>query len=146
MLRSIILSRVLYALLWRVACTKENTVTENKIHRLQLLPGAWKLRSAAGGFRLPGFAGDFPAGNGTLRIFTDSTYQRFSKGNFYDSGIYKLTSGINPATSSAIDDMLLNRDTTLPFYFHIADDTLTIYVGVIEANGIIDKYVRIKNP
>lgn len=145
MVRNIFLLFVLCFLLFPAACKKENTHAENMISGLQNLPGIWELRSAKGGYA-PGFGGDFTAGNGTKWSFTDSTYKRYSKGNFYDSGIYKLSSGINPATSTTMNAMLLNSDTILPFYFHIANDTLTLYVGVIEADGIMDKYVRIENP
>jgi len=48
------------------------------------------LQSAYGGYA-PGYGGDFTAGNGTLWEFTESTYLRYNKGNFYDSGTHMLT-------------------------------------------------------
>lgn len=145
MLRNIILFTVLCFLLFPVSCTKENAVKENKIHGQQTLPGTWELRSAYGGYS-PGFGGDFAAGNGTLWIFTDSNFERISKGNLYDSGRYHISSGINPATGTNMDMLTLDVDFGPSFYFNIANDTLTLYLGIVAADGTIDKYVRIKNP
>ncbi len=129
-----------------IGCKKDISTTNNKVPGLQTLPGVWELRYLYGGST--GLAGPDKTkpGNGYIKHFADTAYWFTSKGKVWDSGAYKLTKGVNPETNAVSDAMLLNNDTLLPRYFHIANDTLTIYTGIVFADGSIEKYVRIANP
>ena len=116
---------------------------DNAVHGPQTLPGEWELRSVAGGLGPTG-GSDYAVGNGYRWKFSDSNYWYYAKHIPTDSGTYKLSSGINPQTSQQTDAMLFNG-TTYPLYFTIANDTLTIYRGVVAADGTIEKYIRIAN-
>jgi hypothetical protein len=128
-----------------ISCDKDSTKANNKVHGLQTLPGAWELRSWYGG-NGPAGGGSLAPGNGDIKRFTDSLYWFASNGRVWDSGSYKLTTGINPDTRKEMDALLVKGDTSFPTFFHIADDTLTIYNGSVAWDGTVLKYVRIATP
>jgi len=129
-----------------ISCKKDGTQAKNKVHGLQTLPGAWELRYMYGGGTGLAVPEKTRSGNGYIKRFTDSVYWFANEDKVWDSGTYKLTTGINPETNVETDAMILHGDTLLPRYFQIADDTLTIYTGIVAADGTIEKYVRIYTP
>src|SRR3954469_12718643 len=102
-----------------ISCKKDGTHANNKAHGLQTLPGAWELRYMYGGGT--GLAGPDKTkpGNGFIKRFTDNAYWFASENKVWDSGTYKLTTGINPETNTETEAMILNGDTLLPRYFDI---------------------------
>ena len=126
-------------------CNKNSTKADNKVHGLQTLPGAWEFRLGYGGYSATG-GGTAAPGNGNIKRFTDNAYWVAYEYVVKDSATYTLAKGINPETNIEADAMVLNGDTNSPVFFHIADDTLTIYHGVTAAGGTVKKYVRIYTP
>lgn len=144
MIRISVIFFVVAFLLPPVACTKENSVMNNKINGPQTLPGIWELRSVSGGNNSNN-PGTFEPGNGNLWRFTNTTYHIYNNGSIADSGIYTISNGINPQTGMQSDALLLDGFTLYPLYFDITNDTLTFYHGIVAADGTINKYVRIAN-
>jgi len=127
-----------------LGCKKTNSVPDNSVHGERALPGVWELRSVYGGNSVAG-GGNYLPGNGYKWKFTGTAYWLYVNNTVADSGLYKLSSGVNPQTSLETNAMILN-DTPFSLYYEIANDTLTIYRGVVAADGTIEKYVRIENP
>lgn len=144
MKRNTISGFVLAFLLISTACTKNNTIVNNRINGPQTVPGIWELRSV-NGRNNPNNPGNFEPGNGNLWSFTNTTYSVSSNGSIVDSGTYTISNGINPQTGSQSDALLLDSFTLYPLYFDIINDTLTFYNGIVAADGTINKYVRIEN-
>lgn len=144
MIRISIIVLAVAFLLSSAACTKENSLMNNKINGPQTLPGIWELRSVSGGNN-PNNPGTFEQGNGNLWSFTNTTYRIYSNGSIADSGAYTISNGINPQTGMQSDALLLGTFTSFPLYFDITNDTLTFYNGIVAADGTINKYVRIEN-
>ncbi len=127
------------------SCNKESIEAHDAVAGLQTLPGVWELRSVYGGNNVS-IIGDYEPGNGHIDRFTDDRYWFANPGSPTDSGSYRISSGINPATDTTSEVMIYNGDISWFRYFSIAGDTLTIYNGEVAYDGTIDKYVRIANP
>lgn len=135
---------VIAALFVTQGCKKTSAdINDNAVHGPQTLPGEWELRSLTGGLGPTG-GSDYQPGNGNKWKLSDSTYWLYTNNIATDSGAYKISSDINPQTTLETSALLLNG-TVYPLYFSIANDSLTIYRGVVAADGTIEKYVRIKN-
>lgn len=109
------------------------------------LTGTWELRSVYGGYSATG-GGNFEPGNGSIWQFSDNNYWYYSEGVTIDSGSYKQTSGINPQTNINTNALVFKNDTGWNVYYQITGDTLTLYSGVVAADGTVSKYVRVDTP
>ncbi|MCW3086690.1 MAG: hypothetical protein JWQ78_76, partial [Sediminibacterium sp.] len=107
------------------------------------LRNSWELRSSYGGFGLPNRNPNFAAGNGNILIILDSTYEEHSNGQLQKTGPYTLTKDTCRATGRFMDAMVFDRPPNFKRFFEIVRDTLVIYIGVIAADGMIEKFVRI---
>ena len=123
------------------ACKGSKATDENTTYS-DSLNGAWELRTVIGGFRAPGPDPVYAAGNGNIWAFTDSTYKQYDKGNLVDSGVFSIVRDTCPATNTLMEAFVPGNDHIKMFY-EISMDTLTMYVGIIAADGYIAKYVRI---
>lgn len=106
------------------------------------IKGSWELRHVAGGFRAPGQSPDYAPGNGDIWKFSDSTYQHYSNGQLSDEGSYTLTKDTSLATGRYMDALILSNGNW-KLFFEISKNTLTLYVGIIAADGVIETYERI---
>lgn len=139
------LAIVFICILLGISCSKDVAKTNNVVAGLQTLPGNWELRSFFGG-TTAAMAGNYKPGNGRTAQFTNDEFWFAYPGYETYTGNYTLSSGINPETNTEMNAMILNKDSLLPRYFTIADDTLTLYTGVVAGDGTIEKFVRIANP
>jgi hypothetical protein len=73
-------------------CAKDKN-NQHAIDKTELA-GTWELRQAQGGM-MP--AATYPAGNGNLLKFTQTTYERYEKGSLQKSGSYQLVSDTTAA-------------------------------------------------
>lgn len=132
------------------SCKKETAALKNKTTQFNIsddLKGSWELREMIG-IQVPGMSPYFAAGNGNTWVFGDSTYERHivSTAPAYHtdlSGTYK-TGNDTAASYPGIPThyFLLDGDPTYKLYFNISNDTLSIYWGIIAADGHIEKCVR----
>jgi len=144
MKQNIYLSALIFSILISVGCHRTKSVDEKKVYS-NSLQGDWELRNVFGGFGPPGRPTNFPAGNGHIRSFKDSTFKYYADGKLVDSGTFALTRDTCPATQTLMDAFILSNSYGHKIFFEISKDTLTLYNGVIAADGTIEKYVRINN-
>ncbi len=123
-----------------LSCTKTNIETVSNS-----IKGTWELRHVEGGYRAPGTNPDYPPGNGTIWKFTDSTYQYYGSGPLLAQGSYTLTKDTSLATGRYMDAFILNNNNSAELFFEISNNTLTLYRGIIAADGTIETYERIGN-
>lgn len=110
----------------------------------QSLPGSWELRYLEGGYILSIQTGSYPPGNGNIYKFTDNSYWHYSGGQLIDSGGYRITKDtISPFQKNM--DMLtfINVNTPRSVFFEFSNNNLTIYSGIIAADGTIGTYSRL---
>lgn len=110
------------------------------------LAGAWELRSVYGGYRLANSEPNYGPGNGHIWLFTDTSYQLYSKGQVLTSGKYIHTKDISPATGDVMDAIVIPENSNLKIHYGFLNDTLVFYQGTIAADGTIEKYVRVQPP
>ena len=135
----------LLVILVTLGCNRSKTTDEKKNYS-DALEGAWELRNVFGGFGPPGRPNNFAPGNGNIRSFKDSTFQYYANGKLVDSGTFTLTRDTCPATQTVMDAFILSNSYGHEIFFEISKDTLTLYNGIIAADGTIEKYVRTNNP
>jgi hypothetical protein len=109
------------------------------------LQGVWELRHVEGGFRAPGTSPDYAPGNGNMWKFSDSTYQYYVNGQLSVQGSYTLTKDISPATGKNMDALILDSNNNWKLFFEISNNTLTLYRGIVAADGTIETYEKIGN-
>ena len=127
-----------------LGCNRSKTSDEKKIYS-DSLQGAWELRELRGGM-IAGLSPYYSPGNGNVWSFSDSTFKHYAEGKLVDSGTYTLTRDTCPATLTEMDAFVLSNSYGYEIFFEISKDTLTLYTGVIAADGTIAKYIRINSP
>lgn len=107
---------------------------------------SWELRSSYGGFRAPVRNPSYQPGNGYIWKFTNTNYQLYSEGQVVSSGGYTMTKDTSVAAGRLMDALIINsgQNYNEKIFIQIAKDTLTMYRGIIAADGTIEKYVRVK--
>lgn len=114
---------------------------DNSLRLKSQLAGLWELRYLFG-FQDPGTGSSFAPGNGTTWKFTGSEFERFTSGQLAGSGTYTLIKEEALTSELPADAFILNQDAYQKFHFEIHQDTLTLYVGSIAADGYMAKYVK----
>jgi hypothetical protein len=109
------------------------------------LQNSWEFRSFVGGYRPPNQNPNLPPGNGIIWKFMDSIYERYDKGQLYRTGKYSVIKDSSRATGRLMDALIFEKNSYPKLHFEIVKDTLIIYMGVISADGTIERYVRIGN-
>ena len=127
-----------------VGCNRSETTDEKKIYS-DSLEGAWELREVRGGM-VAGLSPYYSQGNGNIWRFSESTLHHYAEGKLVDSGTFTITRDTCPATQTEMDAFILSNSYSHHIFFEISKDTLTLYNGIIAADGTIEKYVRINNP
>ena len=142
--KKIVLSIVCFILL-TFSCKKDSTNSKPKAAVPTVLTGTWELRVDSFP-QIRGVPRDFPPGNGNLIIFYDTTYKGYFVGygslsgtNYSDSGTYYIKDlpNSNPQLVSNGDSL------PPPTLFLINKDTLTLYQGILGADGDIVVYQKI---
>jgi len=110
------------------------------------IKGDWELRILYG-CQTPNCNPYFQPGNGNTWHFTDTTYlhtvQSLSpRYTASDSAVYILGKDTCMATGRMMDYFKAKDDPFEGTFFEIKNDTLTLYRGIIAADGTIQKYVR----
>jgi hypothetical protein len=118
-------------------CKKNNYTGCIDLHESGGLNGTWELRSQIGGM-MPD--NDFPPGNGNIIKFTDSTFEKRNNGQITINGTYIISQVTNPETGNTMKQ--INYPGGYIEYFKIMNNHLTIYSGLVAADGTISKYAR----
>ena len=145
MKRNICQSVLILSILLVASCHRSKSVDDKKVYS-DSLQGAWELRNVFGGFRPAGSPTNFAPGNGTIWSFKDSSFKRYEKGTLVDSGGFIIDRDTCPVTNTLMDAISFRNNSNnygFQIFFEISRDTLTMYHGVIAADGTISKYVRI---
>jgi hypothetical protein len=124
------------------ACNKNNRDYATGIE------GNWELRRITGGRPQT----DYPAGNGNLLKFTNTTYQTFENGRLVKTGIYTIVEDASAQTSLCLvlspeqykNRIIYDNDyNATKKFFQISNDTLTIISGCFAIDaGSNTEYVR----
>jgi hypothetical protein len=131
------------------SCQKENNSAAKKkllSTNSGSIKGDWELRILYG-CQTPNCNPYFQPGNGNTWHFTDSTYLHTVKSlspryTASDSAVYILGEDTCMATGRMMDYFKAKDDPFEGIFFEITNDTLTLYRGIIPADGTIQKYVR----
>jgi hypothetical protein len=118
-----------------LCCTKRVSTNNS-------LVGSWELRSWYGGYSATG-GGTLQPGNGNIYSFTGNTYRYYENNVLRDSGNYIITTGVNPNTGDSLPAILFNN--AYKYSFSLSGDKLTMYVGTVAADGVVNTYQRITN-
>ena len=144
-----LLSSITCLVLLVCSCQKDN----NSAPKKKLLStgsgsikGDWELRILYG-CQTPNCNPYFQPGNGNTWHFTDTTYLHTVESlspryTASDSGVYILREDTCMATGRMMDYFKAKDDPFEGIFFEIKNDTLTLYRGIIAADGTIQKYVR----
>ena len=119
------------------SCRKNSTNIENSNHALN---GNWELRYYEGGFGPIG-PSYFPPGNGIRIAITDSTIEKTSINGVVVRNTYTKTRGFCDQTHRDMDAMII-QNTNL--FYEFSRDTLIIYMGMVAADGTVEKYVPVR--
>lgn len=145
-----LLSSIIFLALLGCSCQKENnSVPKKKLLSIAdsgSIKGDWELRILYGCQTL-NCDPYFLAGNGNTWHFTDTTYLHTVKSlsphyTASDSAVYILGEDTCQATGRVMDYFKAKDDPYEGIFFEIKNDTLTLYRGIIPADGSIQKYVR----
>ncbi|MES2328712.1 MAG: hypothetical protein V4539_03850 [Bacteroidota bacterium] len=107
------------------------------------LQNAWELRNVVGGYGPPNRNPNYAAGNGYIWKFMDSTFERYDKGQLFQTGKYRVIRDTSYQTGRMMDALVFDQNAYPKVQVEIVKDTLIMYLGVVAADGTISRYVRI---
>jgi hypothetical protein len=105
-----------------------------------LIIGNWELREVIGG-QIPGVPGMFAPGNGNILRFSGKNYTYAKNGAILDSGTYTIGFKF---TGKVKENTLIYNGDGFERFFRIDNNKLTIYTGIIPADGTIQIYERVQ--
>lgn len=124
------------------SCDKDSLATQKPNGKV--LAGVWELRAISGG-PLVYNPNDYRPGNGSLWIFTETTFEQFYKDSLRRKGAYAVSrgAGIDLNTGRNIDQFIFNNEPAESF--ELRNDTLRFYFGSIPLDGVIEMFVKISD-
>lgn len=128
---------VLFSLVFIFGCNKSNTSLS--------IQGTWELRHSEGGYGPPNRNPDFAPGNGNIWKFTSNTYQYYINGELSGTGSFTTTKDVAIATGRKMDALILNGNNEDQLFFEIKNNILTMYRGIIAADGTVQTYERVEH-
>ena len=129
------------------ACNKSEKSTSGTSKEVltNSIIGNWELRVVYGG-NMPNPNPTYPPGNGDIWKFVDAHYyERYQGTTVTNSGSYQLTNDTCPETGRYMEAFVIDNYGPLKIYFEFSKDTLIMYHGVVAADGVIARYVRLAN-
>ena len=134
-----------FACMLALSCKKDSAKNQPKAATPTVLTGTWELRRND----FPQERGallDYPPGNGNITIFFDTTFVNHFVGYGPDSGINYVDSGTYyiKELPNSNPQLVIDGDTLPPReLFTINKDSLTIFGGIIGADGTVLHFVKI---
>lgn len=123
-----ILNLTLMALLLITGLSCKKVVSKDGIQ------GTWELRHVAGG-QVPGFDPNFKKGNGNKYKFEGQTYTRYEKGEIIESGTFTLEKADAAINASRANGLIKLSPSGDEYYINLSGKRLTIFIGIIAADG-----------
>lgn len=105
------------------------------------LPGTWELRSTSG--TIAGGMVNYPNGNGNIFVFTDNTYQHYSRGAITDQGTYSLIQQMSFLYNKMENTIVFNNVSGSPVTL-ITQNGNDLTLALDANDGGVAAYVRIK--
>ena len=107
--------------------------------------GSWEKRSSVGGMLVPVTPPDFSPGNGNILKFTETNYERLSKGQPAIKGTYKLIREEFEQSGNMKYRIIYDGDTgDIKEFVEIVDGKLKVYHGTIAADGTESLYQKLQ--
>ncbi|MFC3562701.1 hypothetical protein [Pedobacter jamesrossensis] len=104
--------------------------------------GTWELRYVAGG-QIAGADPNYKKGNGDIYIFNNQNFERYSKGKVIQSGTFVITTERKDINNNQANSAITFSTSTEKYYTNLTGDKLTIFIGVIAADGVEVTYERL---
>ncbi|WP_144008953.1 lipocalin family protein [Pedobacter africanus] len=130
-----ILNLTLMAMLLLTALSCKKVVSKDGIE------GTWELRHLAGG-QVPGLDPNFKKGNGNKYKFEGQTYTRYEKGEITESGTFTLEKADVAINASKANARIRFSPSEDEYYINLSGNKLTIFIGIIAADGVETTYKR----
>jgi hypothetical protein len=118
---------------------KETTITPKD------LLGSWEMRSFVGGYQdvsVPPMT--YPPGNGNILRFTETNYEKLSKGRPSVTGTYELKLEKFQAGKLMSRIIYDGKTDDTEQFVEIVDGKLKVYFGIIAADGTESLYQKIQ--
>lgn len=103
--------------------------------------GTWELRYVAGG-QIAGANPNYKKGNGDIYVFNNQNFERHSQGKIVQSGTFVLSTESKFINNSHANSAITFSTSTEKYYTNLSGNKLTIFLGVIAADGIESTYER----
>ena len=128
-------------LAWFSSCKKANDA-DVKLDG-STLEGVWDLRVTLGGNVAYDPNNPYWA-KPNQWVFRGTSFQRIYGDSVWREGTYSVSrgTGVNLNTGEAVDQFMFNNQ--LAESFLLRNDTLNIYYGLIPADGIIERFVKVR--
>lgn len=123
------------ALIFTLGCKKDKQLSP-----VGSIIGSWEIRKEIGG-QIAGAPDAFEPGNGNILRFSDKTYAYIQNGVVLYSGAYTIGS---KGSGTAKENTLIFVDNGGTRTYEIDNNKLTIYHGVIAADGNILIYEKVQ--
>lgn len=127
------LSLVLTILFAFTACKKKSL--EKGIN------GTWELRYVAGG-QIAGADPNYKKGNGDIYVFNNQNFERYSNGKVIQSGTFVMSTESKEINNNHANSAITFSTSTEKYYTNLSGSKLTIFIGVIAADGVEVTYER----
>lgn len=103
--------------------------------------GTWELRHLVGGM-IAGADPNYKKGNGDIYVFNDQKFDRYSKGKIIESGTFVISTERKDINNNHANSAITFSTSTEKYYTNLSGDKLTIFIGVIAADGVEVTYER----
>lgn len=103
--------------------------------------GSWELRYVAGG-QIAGADPNYRKGNGEIYVFNNQNFEQFSKGKVIQSGTFVMSTESKDINNNHANSSITFSTSTEKYYTKLSGNKLTIFIGVIAADGVEVTYER----
>lgn len=103
--------------------------------------GSWELRYVAGG-QIAGADPNYRKGNGEIYVFNNQNFEQFSKGKVIRSGTFVMSPESKEINNNHANSSITFSTSTEKYYTNLSGNKLTIFIGVIAADGVEVTYER----
>lgn len=104
--------------------------------------GTWELRHVEGG-QIPNADPNYKSGNGDIYKFDNQNFERYDKGKLITSGTFVLTTERKDINNNSANGAITFSTSPEKYYIKLSGNKLTIFIGVIAADGVEVTYERL---
>ncbi|GAA3978001.1 hypothetical protein GCM10022246_32840 [Pedobacter ginsengiterrae] len=103
--------------------------------------GTWELRHVAGGM-IAGADPNYKKGNGDIYVFNNQNFERYSQGKLIQSGTFVMSTERKDINNNQANSAITFSTSAEKYYTNLSGNKLTIFIGVIAADGVEVTYER----